>query len=122
MLELSDGGREHGPTVITALALQRAGALGVRERRVAFRWLVGCIPRPLASTTEAKACAMEALRLGASGLRQARTVYGEAQELFIEAEDDATCLPLSSTCLPPSVAAAYCMSCSTYRPFHSLSI
>jgi hypothetical protein len=29
---LSDGGREHGPTVITALALQRAGALGVRER------------------------------------------------------------------------------------------
>ena len=86
VLELSDGGREHGPTVITALALQRAGALGVRERRVAFRWLVGCIPRPLVSTTEAKACAMEALRLGASGLRQARTVYGEAQELFIEAE------------------------------------
>ena len=62
------------------------GWLGVIERRVAFRWLVGCIPRPLASTAEAKACAIEALKLGAVGLRQARTIYGEAQELFIEAE------------------------------------
>jgi hypothetical protein len=87
VLELSDdGGREHGPTVIIALALRRADTLGVIERRVAFRWLVGCIPRPLASTAEAKACAVEALKLGAVGLRQARTIYCEAQELFTEAE------------------------------------
>jgi hypothetical protein len=74
VLELSDGGREHGPTVITALALQRASALGVSGRRVAFRWLVGCVPRPLASTTEAKACAMAEIgcigaETGQDGLR-----------------------------------------------------
>ena len=44
-LVVLDGGKEHAATLLTAQALMGQHARGTSERKVAFRWCVGCIPR-----------------------------------------------------------------------------
>ena len=85
-LQVLDGGKEHDATLLTAQALMGQHARGTAERKVAFRWCVGCIPRPVVTDKEARSLAVNALTTCARSLVAARAEFAEAHDNFLEAE------------------------------------
>ena len=85
-LQVLDGGKEHAATLLTAQALMGQHARGTAERKLAFRWCVGCIPRPVESDKEARSLAVYALTTCARSLVAARATFEEAHDNFLEAE------------------------------------
>ena len=85
-LEVLNGGKEHAATLLTAQALMGQHIGGTPERKVAFRWCVGCIPGPVVADKEARGLAVDALATCARSLEAARSTFEEAHEGFLEAE------------------------------------
>ena len=85
-LQVLDGGKEHAATLLTAQALMGQHTRGTPERKVAFRWCVGCIPRPVVADKEARGLAVDALATCARSLVAARATFEEAHDSFLEAE------------------------------------
>ena len=85
-LEVLNGGKEHAATLLTAQALMGQHIGGTPERKVAFRWCVGCIPRPVVADKEARGLAVDALATCARSLVAARATFEEAHDNFLEAE------------------------------------
>ena len=85
-LELLNGGTEHVATLITARTLMGDHGMGSAERKVAVRWLVGCIPKPLKVDKEARSTVVEALEQSARCVIAAREAYSKVRDDFVEAE------------------------------------
>eukprot|EP00964_Phaeocystis_antarctica_P050413 scaffold29280_cov83-Phaeocystis_antarctica.AAC.1 len=56
------------------------------ERKVAVRWLVGCIPKPLKVDKETSSTVVEALEQSARCMLAAREAYSKARDDFVESE------------------------------------
>ena len=95
-LQVLDGGKEHAATLLTAQALMGQHARGTVERKVAFRWCVGCIPRPVVADKEARGLAVDALTTCARSLVAARATFEESHDGFLEAERIRTLILKSS--------------------------
>ena len=85
---LASEGKQHRPTEVTVMVLRgRAGANG-ELRQTAFRWLVGCIPKPEGAGEEARSAASRALGASANSWRTASAHYRETKEQFLKDEKD----------------------------------
>ena len=85
-LELLNGGVEHGATLITARTLMGDHSKGSAERKVALRWLVGCIPKPLKVDKDVRSTVVEALEQSARCMAAAREAYSKIRDDFVESE------------------------------------
>jgi len=85
-LELLNGGAEHVATLTTARTLMGDHGMGSAERKVAVRWLVGCIPKPLKVDKETSSTVVEALEQSARCMLAAREAYSKARDDFVESE------------------------------------
>ena len=85
-LELLNGGVEHEATLCTARTLMGDHSKGSAERKVAIRWLVGCIPKPQKVDKDARSTVVEALEQSARSMLAARETYSKARDDFVEAE------------------------------------
>ena len=71
-LAVLDGGRQHEATA-NALAMLRGHGGGEAEKRQrAFRWLVGCIPKPRVSNKTVRKMVMQAVSAGGRSLQTRR--------------------------------------------------
>ena len=85
-LAAMDSGRQHEATASTVRVLRGQAGDNAEARGVAFRWLVGCIPKPRASSKEARGLVMQALAACGLSLQRAVGVHKEAKEAFLLSE------------------------------------
>ena len=71
-LAVLDGGRQHEATANALAMLRGQGGGEAEERQRAFRWLVGCIPKPRVSNKTVRKMVMQAVSAGGRSLQTRR--------------------------------------------------
>ena len=72
-LAVLDGGRQHEATANALAVLRGQGGGEAEKRQRAFRWLVGCIPKPRVSNKTVRKMVMQAVSAGGRSLHNHRT-------------------------------------------------
>ena len=85
-LAVLDGGRQHEATANALAMLRGQGGGEAEERQRAFRWLVGCIPKPRVSNKTVRKMVMQAVSAGGRSLQKAATEHRPLKESFLASE------------------------------------
>ena len=85
-LAVLDGGRQHEATANALAVLRGQGGAEAEKRQRAFRWLVGCIPKPRVSNKTVRKMVMQAVSAGGRSLQKAATEHRPLKESFLASE------------------------------------
>ena len=85
-LAVLDGGRQHEATANALAVLRGQEGAEAEKRHRAFRWLVGCIPKPRVSNKTVRKMVMQAVSASGRSLQGAAVEHRPLKELFLAAE------------------------------------